>query len=115
MNNGLVILERFFDAPTAHMARGYLETNDIPCFIFDDKHVQTVWFLNHAVGVRLMVHVNDLEEARKLLDDLRKNSEGEEFYATYAQSARLTDRTVSILVSFIIGIPFLAPLGKKKK
>lgn len=68
----LVQIGRFFDPTQAHIARGILETNNVPCFLFDDNHTSTAWHLNIALGgTRLMVLSEDVDISLELLEEFR--------------------------------------------
>ena len=68
MNNNLVLLERCYDMTQAHILRGLLETNDIPCFLMDEHHSAVAWHLTTAIGgLRIMVMEQDLEQARSMI------------------------------------------------
>lgn len=68
MNDTLVILERCYDMTQAHILRGVLESNDIPCFLMDEHHNAVAWHLGLAIGgLRVMVREKDLAAARDLI------------------------------------------------
>lgn len=62
----LVEAARFYTAIEANIAKGALEAADIPAFLFD---TETNWGGADlgVVPVRLMVHEDDLVQARRLL------------------------------------------------
>ena len=62
----LVEAARFFTRIEAEIARGMLDAADVPAILFD---TETNWGGADlgVVPVRLMVHEDDLEEARRLL------------------------------------------------
>jgi hypothetical protein len=62
----LVEAARFYTAIEANIAKGALDAADIPAILFD---TETNWGGADlgVVPVRLMVHEDDLEAARKLL------------------------------------------------
>lgn len=66
--NNLVLLARFYDPVLGHIAKGVLENNDIPCFIFDSEHTTVPWDIGLSMGAtRLMVLKNDRDKAMKIL------------------------------------------------
>ncbi len=67
MEGNLVLLERCYDMTQAHILRGVLESNDIPCFLMDEHHNAVAWHLGLAIGgLRVMVREQDLDAARLL-------------------------------------------------
>lgn len=68
MDSNLVLLERCYDMTHAHILRGMLESNDIPCFLMDEHHNAVAWHLGLAIGgLRVMVREEDLAHARALI------------------------------------------------
>lgn len=69
MTNWSIVIT--FTSPTeAHMAKGYLEANEIDTLIRDELTVQVNNFYSNAIGgVKLLVRNSDLEDAVKLLKD----------------------------------------------
>jgi len=68
--NALVTLAHFRDIPEALLAKGKLEAYGIECFLADGNLVRMDWLLSNAIGgIRLQVRVNDLKDARTLLDE----------------------------------------------
>ena len=62
----LVEAARFFTRIEAHIAEGALQAADIPVFLFDSEMNWGGSDLG-VIPVRLMVHEDDLAEARRLL------------------------------------------------
>lgn len=60
----LVLCARYTDAPTASIAQGLLESNDIPAII-DNEIMGTIF--PPAGAVRLMVRRMDLERAQSII------------------------------------------------
>ncbi len=69
-DNNLIQIGRFYDSTQAHIIKGKLETNDIPCFLFDNHLNGVAWHLNIATGgTRLMINQADLKLATEILQD----------------------------------------------
>ena len=109
----LVLLERFLEPPMAEIARGVLETNEIPCYLFDKNHGSANYGVLFALGgVRLMVHESDYKNARAILNELKVIDESEP-----VKKERLTLKKawllfISIFLTFISGTP--TPIKGKK-
>ena len=66
----LVMIRQFRDLPEALLAKGSLESAGIECFLRDDNLVRLDWFISNFVGgVKLCVKPEDVQNARKLLDE----------------------------------------------
>ncbi len=67
MNGKLVDIARFLDNPfAAHVARGILESHDIPCFLMD-QNMAAQWSYTGTGGMRLMVMDEDHDRALEIL------------------------------------------------
>lgn len=67
----LVTLQVFNTAIEAHIIKNKLESEDIPCYIFDENIVTLNPLLNFAVGgIRLQVNIEDLEKAKTILAEI---------------------------------------------
>ncbi len=65
----LITIATFDTMPAAHIAKGRLEAEDIPCWLKDENLGQTDWLYNIAVGwIKLQVHPAHAEQARIILD-----------------------------------------------
>lgn len=65
----LVTVATFDNMPAAHIAKGRLETEGIPCWLKDEYLGQTDWLYNIAVGwIKLQVDAAHVERARAILD-----------------------------------------------
>jgi hypothetical protein len=63
-----VTLEKYSQAIEAHVVKSKLESEGIECFIADEHVVGVNWLYSNAIGgVKVQVHPEDLEEARKIL------------------------------------------------
>jgi hypothetical protein len=69
MENKLVEVHEFSNLGEANIAKGLLESNGIPAFIFQDNRAEG---LSMIYRIRLMVTNTDKEEARKLLLSRKK-------------------------------------------
>ena len=59
----------------ANIIKGILETNDIPCILFDEDSFSAMSILSLAIGgIRIMVHQDDLKTAKKLLKDMDEDN-----------------------------------------
>jgi len=66
----LVLLRRFLDLHEALLAKGKLESADIPCFLSDDNMVRMDWFISNLLGgVKILVDAEDFAEASRLLNE----------------------------------------------
>ena len=72
----LVEAARYFTRIEASLAKGRLEAADIPCFLFDMEMNWGGADLG-VVPVRLMVDDEDLEGARRILDEAPQTDPGE--------------------------------------
>lgn len=65
----LVTVATFDNSPAAHIAKGRLAAEGIPCWLKDENLGQTDWLYNIAVGwIKLQVEPADAERARTVLD-----------------------------------------------
>lgn len=109
----LVLLQRFYDSTQAHIIRGILESEDIPCFVMDENHNSSAWHLNIALGgVRLMVLSEDLEHARTILKEETDN------YTNTLENKPAIIRKPYIktilgtIIGFMVGAPSIRPSKK---
>ncbi len=66
----LVTIRQFRDLPEALLAKGSLESAGIECFLADENLVRLDWFISNFVGgIKLNVRIEDVVNARKLLDE----------------------------------------------
>ncbi|HTW30393.1 MAG TPA: DUF2007 domain-containing protein [Candidatus Sulfotelmatobacter sp.] len=66
----LITIRQFRDLPEALLAKGSLESAGIECFLRDDNLVRLDWFISNFIGgVKLCVKPEDVDNARKLLDE----------------------------------------------
>jgi Putative prokaryotic signal transducing protein len=66
----LVIVRQYRDLPEALLAKGSLESAGIECFLADENLVRLDWFISNFIGgIKLRVHAQDADLARKLLDE----------------------------------------------
>ena len=66
----LVLLRRFRDLPEAMLAKGKLESRDIPCCVADDNTVRMDWFWSNLVGgVKILVDKEHFSEAALILNE----------------------------------------------
>ncbi len=65
----LITVATFDNMPAAHIAKGRLETEGIPCWLADENLGQTDWLYNIAVGwIKLQVAADQVDQARAILD-----------------------------------------------
>ncbi len=71
--SNLVVLAHFQDPYTANIAKGFLDSNDIISFIYDNAAHSMAWSMNNLPGgVRLMVPRSQYEEAAMLLSSFEE-------------------------------------------
>ena len=64
----IIIFQTFYDPVLAHIVRGRLEDNGIPCFISDENTLAANPFYNQAIGgIKLNIFEHDLEKCRAIL------------------------------------------------
>ena len=64
----LTTIATFDNMPSAHIAKGRLETEGIPCWLKDEHLGQTDWLYNIAVGwIKLQVEPQHVLRAREIL------------------------------------------------
>jgi hypothetical protein len=72
-----VLLQTYNNYIDAHIARGQLEDAGITCWLRDENTVTTNPIWTHAVGgIKLMVVVDELEEARNILKTIKEERTG---------------------------------------
>lgn len=65
----LVTIRQFRDLPEALLAKGFLESAGVECFLADDNIVRMDWFISNFVGgIKLQVHPADAEAALEVLN-----------------------------------------------
>lgn len=107
------MLAKFYDAAQAHIVRGRLETEGIPCFLFDEQSVSVIWHMQGALGgIKLMVPRGCYEEAVEILGEI-SDLPPEEATATPRENPGILDWMASALVLVATGLP-LPFRGKKK-
>ena len=65
---GIVILARYYDEPSAYIAKAVLEANNIPCVIQGDDAGGMDLQLRFVHGLRLYVREEDVGIATELLE-----------------------------------------------
>lgn len=69
--SALFHLATSFNPVQANIIKGVLETNDIPCVLFDEDSYNAMSAFSPAIGgIRIMVHKDDALAAKKLVDDM---------------------------------------------
>jgi hypothetical protein len=65
----LVTIRQFRDLPEALLAKGFIESAGIECFLADENIVRMDWFISNFVGgIKLQVKSEDVAAAREVLD-----------------------------------------------
>jgi hypothetical protein len=65
----LVIIRQFRDLPEALLAKGFIESAGIECFLADENIVRMDWFISNFVGgIKLQVKAEDVPAALEVLD-----------------------------------------------
>ncbi len=109
----LVTLEQCYDSAHAHILRGLLETNDIPCFMNGEHHNSLDPLASIGLGgIRIMVHENDFERARFLLTS--EKEEDASFQKPFLQKPYLKTLILGI-AGFFLGAPVLRAKGKHEQ
>lgn len=73
MAERFITIATFNDHTEAHILKGRLEAEGILCFLKDENIVAVQPFYSFAVGgIKLQVTEGDVEEAHKILYDIRK-------------------------------------------
>jgi hypothetical protein len=114
--NDLVTLRKFRDLPEALLAKGSLESAGIVAQLVDDNMVRLDWFYSNLLGgIKLKVHVEDVEAANEILNQpIPENIEidGVESYAQpkcpRCQSLDVSFHELNKFLSFgsaYVGIP----------
>ncbi len=64
----LVIIRQFRDLPEALLAKGFIESAGIECFLADENIVRMDWFISNFVGgIKLQVKAEDVSSALEVL------------------------------------------------
>lgn len=107
----LVLLHTFYDVTQAHIARGLLEANNIPCHIFDEHLNSIAWHLQIGVGgTRLMVPENYAEEAIALLEEefkFQQETRKSKKPLTPSTLKGKVKATLSVIISLLTSTPFV--------
>jgi len=66
----LVMVKRFRDMPEAQIAESLLDSAGIDCFLADENTIRMDWLWSNMLGgFKLMVRPEDLDEAKRLLEE----------------------------------------------
>ena len=65
--NGLVIVEYFYNPVEAHVVKTFLESHDIPVFLFDESMTVGTTLDIAVDGIKMLVLQEDVEEAKRLI------------------------------------------------
>ena len=66
----LVMVKRFRDMPEAEVAASLLDSAGIDCFLADENTIRMDWLWSNLLGgFKLMVRPDDLEEAKRILEE----------------------------------------------
>ena len=121
----LVTLEVFEKSIDAHLLKTKLESEGIPCFLFDENIVSMNLLYNNMVGgIKLKVGEESYEEALKIMEAFNTSptilENGEQLTCpkcqsthidTHAKSFKDTKGVLSILLSFLF---FIYPIHYKE-
>lgn len=67
----LITLKTFDNSVEAHILRSRLESEGIPCFLFDENMISLNPLYNVTLGgIKLKIHNNDLERANKIIAEI---------------------------------------------
>ncbi|MEM6781965.1 MAG: DUF2007 domain-containing protein [Pseudomonadota bacterium] len=116
--NGLIELTRSYNSFEAHSIRTLLNSYEIECFIMDENHIRNGWHMSLAIGgIRIMVMKSQYLAAKEILQK----------YHSQENSAKETKPilpntlfgkikcSISTLVFFLTGLPFVLKLKNKDK
>lgn len=79
MGEKLVTIANFRNVAEAHLVKGRLESEGIKAFLYDER--ATLYNINFAVGIRLVVKQSDAARASRIIaqaeqdDEVRRTSE----------------------------------------
>ncbi len=111
--NDLVIVDRCYDMTQAHILRGLLESNDIPCFLMDEHHSAVAWHMGPALGgLRVMVMQRDLDAAQAIIG-VSDNKETNETPKKILRKPYLRNILLGLFGLFS-GAPLVWPKGKNE-
>ncbi len=105
-----ILLTSFSQSVEAHLARSILESEGIDVTIEDEHIVNMNWFYSNAVyGVKLKVRENEIEKAKKILEEKCKIEDNEEIKCPKCDSDDVENyklpRRLFYLSIFLLGLP----------
>ena len=72
----MVTIAHFTTPENAHLARTFLESNDIQSWVLDENHIQNLWWHSQALGgVRLSAVESDADSAIEVLKTTRRDDD----------------------------------------
>ena len=87
-----VTLRSYSTPIEAHLARGHLETEGVPCFLRDEHTIGMNWLYSNLLGgVRLCVPESELDRAREILAGKLFAEEPKELTCPECGSSRVQD------------------------
>ena len=102
-------IARFQVPEEAHLFRSYLESYEIPAFVFDEHLVQMAWHYSNAIGgVRVVVPDDYSEDGASCFIEYSKAIRQSSSRETEVRAWLLT-----LLISFLFGVPTLV-FGRKE-
>jgi hypothetical protein len=98
-SRNLVLLRRFRDLPEALLAKGKLDSSEVPSFLADDNTVRMDWLWSNAIGgVKILVEPEHFSEAAKLLNE--PIPEGLDFHESETYTQPRCPKCQSLDISF---------------
>ena len=102
-------IARFQVPEEAHLFRLFLETHDIPAYLWDENLVQTAWHYSDAIGgVRVVVSDPDCSEALLGYGEYTRTLNADPSPISVVRAWPLT-----LLLSWLVGAPALV-FGRRK-
>lgn len=75
----LVMVQRYRDMPEAQVAESLLDSAGIDCFLADENTIRMDWLWSNLLGgFKLMVRPEDLDEAKRALEEARLAGQSDE-------------------------------------
>ncbi len=104
------------DAVEANLLKGRLESKNIPSIITNETSTTVLPYLNGMLGagVQVLVHKNDFEQARKIVNESLESVENQTIICPYCRSKEVRFgfgrnsvlKVLTVILSCLIAIPF---------
>ena len=102
-----VVLKTFDNYFQANIFLSKLQAAGVPCRLLDENFVTTIPFLSNMIGgIKLVVHQDDVEKAKELLEQFEKTPEeklhcpkcGSENYVELTQPASSDSKSIVLYI-----------------